>query len=35
MSNELIEGDEAGSYVVLKRLHPTECGITYPSKDAW
>src|SRR3954452_16385548 len=35
MGNELIEGDERGSYVALERLHPMECGIAYPARAAW
>jgi len=35
MSSELIEGDERGSYVVLERLHPTECGIAFTARAAW
>ena len=35
MGNELIEGDERGSYVVLERLHPRECGIASTARAAW
>src|SRR6266849_2983473 len=35
MGNELIEGDERGSYVVLERLHPMECGIAFTARAAW
>ena len=35
MGNESIEGDERGPYLMLERIHPTECGIAYTLRDAW
>ncbi len=35
MGNEPIEGDEQGTYLVLKRTKPTECGIAYSPQGAW
>jgi hypothetical protein len=35
MGNESIEGDEKGTYLVLERTTPTECGITYTPQGAW
>jgi len=35
MDNESIEGDKWGSYVVLLRTQPTECGIAYTLSGAW